>query len=248
VYREIVSRASGFAAVVRDHTADTALIAVQGPAAADIICALVPDEHNALVTGLKYYSAAAAVVADTDVLLARTGYTGEDGFELYVHKDRAVALWRALLDQTRACGGSPAGLACRDTLRLEAGMALYGHELTIDTNPYEAGLGRVVKLSKNFVGRDALNHLAEGEPGRRLIGLAGIGRRAARAGYPIFDAGCDTPVGAITSGALSPTLGHPIALAYVDSAVAEPGTELTVDIRGRRESFTVTGTPFYRRH
>jgi aminomethyltransferase len=247
VYREIVSRASGFAAAVHNHTAETALIAVQGPAAADIVCALVPDEDIALVEGLKYYSATAAVVGGLDVLLARTGYTGEDGFELYVHTDRAVALWRALLDQTRACGGSPAGLACRDTLRLEAGMALYGHELTIDTNPYEAGLGRVVKLSKNFVGRDALNHLAEHDPGRRLVGLAGGGRRAARAGYPIFHAGCDAPVGAITSGALSPTLGHPIALAYVDAAVAEPGTELTVDIRGKTEPFSVTATPFYRR-
>jgi aminomethyltransferase len=245
VYREISLRAKHFDATVRDHTVDTALLAVQGPAAADVITALAGDA--ALIDDIKYYSAVPAAVAGMDVLLARTGYTGEDGFELFVPSDEARELWRALLVETRARGGVPAGLACRDTLRLEAGMALYGHELTAAITPYEAGLGRVVQLSKGFVGRDALKDIADRERPRRLVGLTGSGRRAARAGYAVTDTRKEAPIGVITSGALSPTLGYPIALAYVESAFAEPGTHLGVDIRGKTEPFTVTATPFYRR-
>jgi aminomethyltransferase len=195
---------------------------------------------------MKYYAAASAVVAGLEVMLARTGYTGEDGFEMYVPNRDAPALWQALLDATIDRGGAAAGLACRDTLRLEAGMALYGHELTLDINPYEAGLGRVVKLSKDFVGRDALQRIADQAPSRGLVSLVGNGRRAARAGYPVHDAN-GAQVGTVTSGALSPTLGYPIALGYVDAAHLEPGTELSVDIRGKKELFTVTSPPFYRR-
>jgi aminomethyltransferase len=247
VYRELAARAEGFSATVDDQSAETALIAVQGPAAQDIVQSLVPDRQVADVAALKYYAVTRAVVADIDVLLARTGYTGEDGFELYVPNEQAVQLWRALLDATTARDGVPAGLACRDTLRLEAGMALYGHELTLGTNPYEAGLGKVVRLNKEFVGREALQALSEQAPQRVLVGLAGTGRRAARADYTIHDASGDRAVGTITSGALSPTLGHPIALAFVDVALREPGTELTVDIRGKKEPFVVTPSPFYRR-
>jgi aminomethyltransferase len=125
-------------------------------------------------------------------------------------------------------------------------MALYGHELSTDTNPYAAGLGRVVRLEKPFVGRDALAALAEREPAQKLVGLRGSGRRAARAGYSVVGDG-GTVVGRITSGALSPTLGHPVALGYVDTALATPGTELAVDVRGRPEPFVVTPLPFYRR-
>jgi aminomethyltransferase len=247
VHRELASRAAGFGAEVHDQSAETGLLAVQGPAAQDIILSLVPTDQVELVETLRYYAAHPAVVAGIDVLLARTGYTGEDGFELYVAHDESVALWRAVFAATTARGGRPAGLACRDTLRLEAGMALYGHELNLDTNPYEAGLGRVVKLNKNFVGRDALQKLSEQPACRALTGLAGTGRRAGRAGYTVYDAAGTSAVGAITSGALSPTLGHPIALAYVDVGFEQPGTELSVDIRGKKEPFTVTTTPFYRR-
>ncbi|MBC2640380.1 MULTISPECIES: glycine cleavage system aminomethyltransferase GcvT [unclassified Rhodococcus (in: high G+C Gram-positive bacteria)] len=247
VYRELAARAEGFSATVDDQSAETALIAVQGPAAQDIVQSLVPDRQVADVAALKYYAVTRAVVADIDVLLARTGYTGEDGFELYVPNEQAVQLWRALLDATTARDGVPAGLACRDTLRLEAGMALYGHELTLGTNPYEAGLGKVVRLNKEFVGREALQTLSEQAPQRVLVGLAGTGRRAARADYTVHDASGGSAVGTITSGALSPTLGHPIALAFVDVALREPGTELTVDIRGKKEPFVVTPSPFYRR-
>lgn len=247
VFDALHSRADGFDVSVADRSTMTALIAVQGPASQDIVTALVPDAQAALVANLKYYAATPAEVAGLQVLLARTGYTGEDGFELYVPNAHAVQLWRALLAVTTERGGFPAGLACRDTLRLEAGMALYGHELTLDTNPYEAGLGRVVRLHKNFVGRDALQTLSEQPPRRALVGLTGTGRRAARAEYTVYDAAGTTPIGTVTSGALSPTLGHPIALAYVDLAHSEPGTELTVDIRGKKELFTVTPAPFYRR-
>src|SRR5699024_7698535 len=176
------------------------------------------------------------------------GYTGEDGFELYASRDEAVGLWRALLEATTAREGLPAGLACRDTLRLEAGMPLYGHELSEETSPYGAGLGRVVKLGKEdgFVGRDALQAASERGPERVLAGLTGDGRRAARPGYAVQNA-AGQEVGTVTSGALSPTLGYPIALAYLDPAHSEPGTELAVDVRGKPLPFTVAKIPFYRR-
>lgn len=246
VLRELLSRAGGFDVDVRDVSADTALLAVQGPLAQDIVSDLVSAEQTDLVASMKYYAAAPAVVAGIEVLLARTGYTGEDGFELYVPNRSAAQLWQALLDGTRSRGGAPAGLACRDTLRLEAGMALYGHELTLDTNPYEAGLGRVVKLSKDFVGRDALQRIADQPPARRLVGMVGKGRRAARAGYTVHSAD-GSVIGSVTSGALSPTLGYPIALGYVSADLVEPGTEVSVDIRGKKEPFTVTSPPFYSR-
>jgi aminomethyltransferase len=246
VSRELSARAAGFGVVVQDQSDKTALIALQGPKSQEIITQLVSPEQAPIVETMKYYACAPAVVAGVYVLLARTGYTGEDGFELYVAGGRAIELWRSLLDATTANGGCAAGLACRDSLRLEAGMALYGHELTLETSPYAAGLGRVVKLDKDFVGRDALSVIAGNPVERRLIGLTGTGKRAARAGYPVCDEAGHV-VGTVTSGALSPTLGYPVALAYVDTALAEPGTALSVDIRGRSEPFTVVRTPFYRR-
>lgn len=246
VAAELTCRAAGFAAVVDDRSADMALVAVQGPRSQDIVTGLVPAEQAALVDTMKYYASAPATVAGVDVLLARTGYTGEDGFELYVTNTDAPRVWRALLEATTEQGGTAAGLACRDTLRLEAGMALYGHELTRGTNPFEAGLGRVVTLDKDFVGRQALQQAAQRPIRRKLVGLTGTGRRAARAGYLVYD-DAGEPAGIVTSGALSPTLGYPIALAYVDAALAERGTETHVDIRGTLQPFTVAPTPFYRR-
>lgn len=245
VYREIADRASGFDVSVSDESATTALIAVQGPAAAAIVGELVDPGQRAAADALRYYAATPATVAGIEVLLSRTGYTGEDGFELYVPNAAAVALWRALLAVTRGHDGLPAGLACRDTLRLEAGMPLYGNELSTRINPYQAGLGRVVRLDKDFVGRDALQAAAAAPPARTLVGLTGTGRRAARAGYPVY-AG-ETEIGAVTSGALSPTLGVPIAMAYLDAAHATPGATVTVDIRGTRAEYRVTTLPFYRR-
>ncbi|MDH6194283.1 aminomethyltransferase [Mycobacterium frederiksbergense] len=247
VAAEFALRASGFDATVTDRSRETALIAIQGPAAESIVRTLAPPAQSDAITGLKYYAVTNAVVADIDVLLSRTGYTGEDGFELYVPAEAAVPLWRALAKATTGAEGVPAGLACRDTLRLEAGMALYGHELTLTTNPYAAGLGKVVRLTKDFIGRDALQHLSQ-QPARQvLVGLKGTSRRAARAGYAVHGGEGEAPVGIVTSGALSPTLGYPIAMAYLDAELAEPGTALSVDVRGKKEPFEVTTTPFYRR-
>ena len=187
VLAALQERAAGFDVTVADESADTSLVAVQGPAAQAILQELVPAEQQELVAELKYYSAAPVTVAGTDVLLARTGYTGEDGFELYVPDAQAVSLWRKLLEAGQGHGLVPCGLACRDSLRLEAGMPLYGQELTLDLTPYEAGLGPVVSFKKgeDFVGRTALEARRGAGTDRKLVGLRGEGRRAARGHYPI---------------------------------------------------------------
>jgi aminomethyltransferase len=247
VLAALQERAAGFDVTVADESAETSLVAVQGPAAETILLELVPAGQQELVTGMKYYAAAEATVAGIQVLLARTGYTGEDGFELYVPNARAASLWEALLETGRGHGLIPCGLASRDSLRLEAGMPLYGQELTRDLTPYEAGLGPVVSFKKeeDFVGRAALEaRKAEGAT-RTLVGLRGPGRRAARAHYPVLADG--RRVGEVTSGVPSPTLGHPIALAYVETGFAQPGTTLDVDLRGRTEPFEVVPLPFYQR-
>lgn len=257
VFGELVERARDFDAAVTFTSPETALIAVQGPLAEGIVTALASVTDAAAIAGLKYYAITTAVVAGLDVLVARTGYTGEDGFELFVPGTQAVALWRALLAQGAPAGLVPAGLSCRDSLRLEAGMPLYGHELDLTTTPYEAGLGRVVRLDKTgpdgaplpFVGRAALAARKSSEPARVLVGLKMEGRRPARAGYPVaFDATkLDLVIGHVTSGAPSPTLGYPIALAYVTPEVSAVGTLLAVDVRGRGEVARVVERPFYRR-
>ncbi|WP_432544089.1 glycine cleavage system aminomethyltransferase GcvT [Kineococcus sp. SYSU DK002] len=239
----LADRARPHDAHVADETARWALLAVQGPASAAALAPLVDADLGAL----GYYRCTPAILGGTDVLLARTGYTGEDGFEVLVPVADAERAWDLLLAATREHGGVPAGLACRDTLRLEAGMPLYGHELRRDVTPYAAGLGRIVHLDKDpgTVGLDALRRLAAEEPPRVLVGLAGTGRRAPRAGYAVVSGGA--VVGEVTSGALSPTLGHPVALALVDRAHAAPGTALGVDVRGTELPVQVVALPFYRR-
>ena len=248
-------RAANFDVTVEDASVETSLITVQGPAAEAILLQLVPAEQNALVTDLKYYAAVEVGVsfggAVRDLLVARTGYTGEDGFEIYVPNLDAPALWEALLEAGEGHGLVPAGLAARDSLRLEAGMPLYGNELSRHVNAYAAGLGPVVSLAKesDFVGKEALAAIkAAGvgsTVGQKLVGLKGAGRRAARAHYPVLKDG--TLVGEVTSGQPSPTLGYPVAMAYVDVEFAEPGTVLDVDLRGKPERFEVVALPFYRR-
>ncbi|PRY16594.1 glycine cleavage system aminomethyltransferase GcvT [Kineococcus rhizosphaerae] len=247
VVAALTERCAGFDAVVADETAGWALVAVQGPASLAVVGPLVDADLGAL----GYYRCLPAVLAgasgDVEVLLARTGYTGEDGFEVFVPVAHALAVWDALLAATREHGGVPAGLACRDTLRLEAGMPLYGHELSRDVTPFAAGLGRVVKLDKEpgGVGYDALRRLAGTEPARVLVGLRGAGRRAPRAGYAVVHDG--SAVGEVTSGALSPTLGFPVAMAYVQRELSAPGTALHVDVRGTALPVEVVALPFYRR-
>ncbi|ROQ38468.1 aminomethyltransferase [Frondihabitans sp. PhB188] len=246
-FAALAQRAHGFDVTVDDESDDTALIAIQGPESAGVLDELItsdrlaPDEP---LSELRYYRALQGTFDDVPVLLARTGYTGEDGFELYIDVDDAPALWQALAEAGAPRGVVPAGLASRDTLRLEAGMPLYGHELGLDTKPAQAGLGRVVDLGKDvFVGRDAVEP-AEGA--RVLVGLALEGRRAARAEYPVLD-DSGAEVGVVTSGALSPTLGHPVAMAYVDPSASAVGTTLGVDVRGTTIPATVVALPFYKR-
>ena len=248
-------RAAGFDVAVEDASTTTSLIAVQGPKAEAILLRLVPAARHELVTGLKYYAAVEVpfLVAGTskELLLARTGYTGEDGFEIFVDNLDAPALWQAIAAVAEEGELVPAGLACRDSLRLEAGMPLYGNELSREGNPYSAGLGPVVSLAKesDFVGRAALEALkaagAGSTSGRKLVGLKGLGRRAGRSHYPVLKDG--SVVGEVTSGQPSPTLGYPVAMAYVDVEFAEPGTALDVDLRGKAEPFEVVALPFYKR-
>lgn len=248
-------RSAGFDVVVEDASSKTSLIAVQGPLAEAILLRLVPAEQHSLVTELKYYAAVEVtfLVAGSgqDLLLARTGYTGEDGFEIFVPNESAAALWQAIAAVAEEGELIPAGLASRDSLRLEAGMPLYGNELSREGNPFAAGLGPVVALSKegDFVGKEALAALkaagAGSTSGRKLVGLKGLGRRAGRSHYPVLKDG--VVVGEVTSGQPSPTLGYPVALAYVDVEFAEVGTALDIDLRGKAEPFEVVALPFYKR-
>ena len=265
VLAELRERAAGVGAgldvQVTDRSDATALVAVQGPHALAVVEALPglapASDGDVTPATLRYYACLPMVVDGTPVLVARTGYTGEDGFEFFLDAAAAPALWRALLAAGADHGIVPAGLSARDSLRLEAGMPLYGNELDRTTTPHDAGLGRVVRLDKvdadgtplPFVGRDALAARAHATPSRVLVGLVGLGRRAARHGYPVLtstEAGAAT-VGHVTSGAPSPTLGTPIAMAYVTPEVSAPGTELAVDVRGRAEPVRVVELPFYRR-
>lgn len=242
---ELIERAAAYDATVRDASQDWALIAVQGPNAPAIVASLTDLD----VPSLKYYAIDAGVLAGKDVLLARTGYTGEDGFEVYCKPEDAEHLWQALSEAGKDQGLIPAGLACRDTLRLEAGMPLYGNELSREITPFEANLGRVVALDKEdgFVGGEALAARKEQGAQTTLVGLVPTGRRSPRHGYPVVDPASGEAVGVVTSGSPSPTLGHPIALAYVPPRLAEVGTEVEIDVRGKREPAKVVALPFYKR-
>ncbi|MDN5599092.1 MAG: glycine cleavage system aminomethyltransferase GcvT [Brachybacterium sp.] len=253
---ELSARAQGFDVEVDDASARTSLIAVQGPASEQILvdALLSADGEGSGVDGLtaqdltemKNYRFAESTYRGEPMLIARTGYTGEDGFELYVPDELAVPLWEQLTvagsDRLVLCG-----LACRDTLRLEAGMPLYGNELGRDLYPAQSGMGRVVALTSkgDFVGRAGVE-AADLSDRPVLVGLVADGRRAARAGAQVRDAD-GREVGAITSGVLSPTLGHPIAMGFVAAGVSEPGTELVADVRGKDLPVRVVKLPFYSR-
>ncbi|MGW1255519.1 glycine cleavage system aminomethyltransferase GcvT [Streptomyces sp. NPDC002513] len=238
-------RIDGYVATIRDASSEWALIAVQGPKSPTILSELADVD----VPSLKYYAIDRARLADREVLLARTGYTGEDGFEIYCRPEDAVALWRAVSAAGAEHGLLPCGLACRDTLRLEAGMPLYGQELTVRTTPFDAGLGRIVVFGKpgGFVGEAALAACRDKGPDHVLVGLTSTGRRAARTGYAVLAPDTGERLGEVTSGALSPTLGHPVAMAYLPAGRSAPGTKVLVDIRGSQEYAEVVPLPFYRR-
>src|SRR5579872_4340496 len=242
VLAALTDRASG-AAQVTDRTDDYALIAIQGPNAPSIL-GRVSDADLAAV---KYYASYPAQVAGHQILLARTGYTGEDGFELFAAPGDAEPIWDALTVAGADDGLVPAGLAARDTLRLEAGMPLYGNELGPDITPFDAGLGRVVKFDKpgDFVGRSALAARADSGSARSLVGLTIGSRRVARHGYPVLVNGEER--GVVTSGAPSPTLGHPIAMAYLNAGTDAHDAVLAVGIRGEAVPAQLTDLPFYSR-
>ena len=253
----LTERAAGFDVEVTDASAETGLIAVQGPNSEAIVSAVVADDaERQAVKDLAYYAWTSVTVGGIDVLLARTGYTGEDGFELYIPAERSPELWQLLIAAGEAHGLVPCGLAARDSLRLEAGMPLYGNELGVHTTPYDANLGGVVSFKKeeSFVGREALEAAKAAGARRVLVGLKGLGRRAGRGGYAVFaqtDGATDEApreIGVITSGQPSPTLGYPIALAQLDVPYAEIGTTVDVDLRGKREPFEVVALPFYKRN
>jgi aminomethyltransferase len=239
----LAERLAASRAVLDDHSLATGLVAVQGPRSVDVLGPLTDID----LTTLRYYGIAEGLVAGIPSRVARTGYTGEDGFEVFVDTGMTPAIWDALLERVREADGVPVGLGARDTLRLEAGMPLYGNELDPTTTPYDANLGRVVKLQKpaDFVGKAALEKVAAEGPKRRLVGLIVEGRGIARHGYPVH-AG-ERRTGVVTSGTQSPTLGVPIAMAYVAPGDGEPDTMLEVEIRDARVPARVVPLPFYRR-
>ncbi len=226
---------------LEDKSAAYALIAVQGPLAAAVMSRVSqPDPSD-----LPYYGFRDSQVLGSPALVSRTGYTGEDGFEIYLDPQYAEKVFRGLLEAGRPEGVVPCGLGARDTLRLEAKMALYGNDIDDTVTPWEADLGWIVKMKKgDFLGRDALERQKEQGVPRKLVGFEMVDRGIARHGYP-----AQTPAGegVVTSGTHSPTLGHPIGLALVPSGAQTVGTEFEVDIRGRRARARIVETPFYKR-
>ncbi|MGH2418594.1 MAG: glycine cleavage system aminomethyltransferase GcvT, partial [Candidatus Limnocylindria bacterium] len=231
-----------FGATLDDRSERVALVAPQGPHAAGLLEELTDVELD----GIGNYRSAPGTVAGIECLVARTGYTGEDGFEVFCDARRARALWDALSAAGEKYGARPCGLGARDTLRLEAGMPLYGNELDRDTNPFEANLGRVVKLEKGeFVGRAALQAVQQVGPARKLIGLQMVDNAIPRAGYEVRAEG--RAVGVVTSGTQSPTLGTRIAMAMVPAGLAGIGNAFEVVVRDRRYRAEQVKLPFYRR-
>ena len=225
---------------VHDRTAETVMTALQGPQSEATLIGLLGDLES--FPGLERpFGVATGNLKDRPVLLSRTGYTGEDGFELVLEAEDGPARW----DQLLALGAVPCGLGARDVLRLEAGLALHGHDIDPCTTPLEAGLERFVRLDKEFIGVEALRRQHETGVTRRLVGLQLEGRALARPDYPVLHRGQE--VGKITSGTFSPSLGTSIAMGYVPPEHAHPNNLLKVDLRGRMVEARVTPLPFYRR-
>jgi aminomethyltransferase len=229
-----------FDCTIEDVSDDVALLALQGPEAVRVLSALTSVD----LAAIKYYNFAVGTVAGIpDVIVSRTGYTGEDGFELYFDARRGEEMWNALTADPAVV---PAGLGSRDSLRLEMGMALYGNDIDDTVTPYEAGLGWIVKLQKgDFVGRDALVAQKERGVERKLVGFTTSERAFPRHGYPVYHG--ETACGDVRSGTMSPTLGIPIGTCYLPAAVAVEGTEFEIEIRGKRVAARVVKAPFYKR-
>ncbi|TWT47001.1 Aminomethyltransferase [Thalassoglobus neptunius] len=234
---------SGFDVSIDDRTQSTFMLAIQGPQAQTILSSLTDVDLSAM----KYYSVQRGGVNGVDALVSRTGYTGEDGFEVIVENDAAVDVWAACVAAGEQHGLKPCGLGCRDTLRLEAAMPLYGHEMDEAVDPVTAGLTFGVKLKKSsFLGHEAIREKAEASDSLpKRIGVVLSGRRIAREGATLL---VDSEeVGKVTSGTFSPTLQKSIAMGYIDQKYASPGTMVDVDIRGKREPGEIAALPFYKR-
>jgi aminomethyltransferase len=234
---------------VADISDMTGLLAFQGPRAQSALAPLaeLPDGRPLAAVRSFDHVAGVTVAGVANVSIARTGYTAEDGFELFCSSDDAPALWDGLLEAATAAGGKPVGLGARDTLRLEGKLSLYGNDLDDTTTPYEAGLGWVVKLEAgDFIGRDALRREEAEGPTRKLVGFVMVGRGIARHGYTIYYDGGQR-VGVVTSGGPGPTVDKNIGLGYVPAALADPGTKLAIDCRGKLVEAEVVKGPFYRR-
>ena len=226
-----------------DRSDATALLALQGPRAVDVMRALSAEG----LVALPRFSVAEAQLAGIDVTAARTGYTGEDGYELFCSMSDVGGLWDTLLEHGAPFGLAPIGLGARDTLRLEARLSLYGHEIDETTNPLEAGLGWVVKLDKgDFLGRDALIAIRDAKPTRRLVGFEMVGRGIARQGYPVLNPSGET-IGHVTSGAPGLSVGKNIGLGYVTTPHSALGSRLDIQIRDKTIEAKVCATPFYKR-
>lgn len=221
---------------------EISLLAIQGPNAAKLMADLTSYD----LESVKYYWAAEAEVAGKKILFSRTGYTGEDGFELYIPNALGAHFWKAVREAGKKYNLTLIGLGARDSLRLEMKMALYGNDIDQTTNPIEAGLGWIVKLEKGpFVGSDVIARVKQEGPSRKLVCLVLEGKAFPRHGYDVYDGG--KKVGQVTSGTVSPSLGTPIAMAYVPTALSKPGSTVEVDIRGKRFKAEVIKPPFYKK-
>jgi aminomethyltransferase len=228
-----------------DKSDATALLALQGPKAFEVLERLGNDAGD--LSALKSFHFRDAVVGNVNCTVARTGYTGEDGVEIFCAWDDAPALFRQLIEKGTPLGLKPVGLGARDTLRLEARLSLYGNDIDETTNPIEAGLGWVVKFDKgDFVGRQALEKVKADSPARKMVGFVVTGRGVARHGYPLRDVD-GNEVGICTSGSPGPTVGKNIGLGYLPASMSAIGTKFLVDCRGRNIEAVVEKTPFYKR-
>ncbi|MDH4155704.1 MAG: glycine cleavage system aminomethyltransferase GcvT [candidate division Zixibacteria bacterium] len=227
-------------ATVVDRSAETSLLAIQGPKAQS----LFSEVTDADLESMPYYTWLKAPVAGVEIVFSRTGYTGEDGFELYIPPEHADTLWRAVTSAGQKHDMQLIGLGARDSLRLEMKMALYGNDIDETTNPIEAGLSWIVYLDKDFIGKDVIAREKAEKPKRRLVCLEMEGRAFPRHGYDIYDG--DEVVGKVTSGTFSPSLQKPIALGYVPLLRAKSGSQLEIAVRDKRFKATVVKPPFYK--
>lgn len=239
----MIKNMDGFEAVLTDKSDETAQLALQGPLSTAILSKLTGE---AVADIAFYHFIDDVAVAGKKTMVSRTGYTGEDGYEIYCAPEDVTHLWESIMEAGREEGLLPAGLGCRDTLRFESCLPLYGHELSAGISPLAAGLGRFVKLDKaSFIGREALVRQKEAGLPLKVMGVEVTGRGIARAGYPIKADG--RVIGTVTTGSPAPTLGKNMALALVDAAYAEIGREIAVEVRGKEIAAVIVAKPFYKR-